>query len=271
MSETPDEPGTRYFADTADPGAEAARLRFFEETYGPRDRAALLATGLAPGMRVLEAGPGAGGMLRWLGAEVGESGRVVGVDLNPRFLPDSPSGNIEIITGDVATVPLAGGFDIVYCRFVLMHLPDPLAALVRFRELLRPGGHLVLSDLDMVGHVACDRDHPAAEGFDRIRRGLAPALRDGGIMDLEFARRLPALLDAAGFDTVALGYETHAVKGGSAEADFWKRGAMLSIEAGIAAGTLGQEARGVLPLHDDPGFAFLAPLVATATARRPAV
>jgi len=259
----------RYFANTADPGSEAARLQFFEATYGPRDRAALAAAGLAPAMRVLEIGPGAGGMLRWLSDTVGPSGAVVGIDLNPRFL-GNVAGNVEIVHGDFTTAPVAGDFDIAYCRLVLMHLPDPLAGLARIRELLRPGGSFVCSDLDMLGHIACDRDHPSAAQFDAIRAGLAPALRTAGVMDLEFSRRLPALLSAAGFETVSLSYETHAVTGGTAEADFWKRGADLSVEAGINGGTLGTDARALLPIHDDPTFAFLAPLVATAIARRPA-
>lgn len=44
---------------------------------------------------------------------------------------------------DWADVP-RGAWDIVLCRHVLEHLEEPLAALVRMRELLVPGGKLVL-------------------------------------------------------------------------------------------------------------------------------
>jgi hypothetical protein len=37
----------------------------------------------------------------------------------------------------------------VYCRFVLMHLRDPAAALARMRAMLRPGGVLVCEELDI--------------------------------------------------------------------------------------------------------------------------
>jgi ubiquinone/menaquinone biosynthesis C-methylase UbiE len=52
----------------------------------------------------------------------------------------------RMIVGDAASLPLpAGSQDIVIAAHLLEHLPDPEAALVRVRGLLKPGGLLVLA------------------------------------------------------------------------------------------------------------------------------
>lgn len=257
-----------YFAGDADAGLELARLRFLEELYDPRCRQALLTAGLEPGMRVLEIGPGAGSMLRWLADTVGSDGEVVALDLNPRFLADLALPNLTIITGDIDDAPISGPFDIVYMRFVLMHLSDPGRSLGAIKGMLRPGGALVAADLDMATHIAASVDHSGAALFDRRRAAMVDGLVDAGVMNLNFARQLGVLLRGAGLGIEALSYETHAVNGGTRAAGFWKMGSEETVKAAIRSGCTGPEAADFLPLHDDPDFCFLAPLVATAIARR---
>ena len=50
----------------------------------PYSRSFLTQSGLCKGMRVLEVGCGAGAMTPWLSQEVGQSGRVVALDINPQ-------------------------------------------------------------------------------------------------------------------------------------------------------------------------------------------
>ena len=52
---------------------------------------------------------------------------------------------IEIIVGDVTEVALDGPFDAVTMWHMLEHVPDPAGVLRRSRELLAPGGRLVVS------------------------------------------------------------------------------------------------------------------------------
>jgi ubiquinone/menaquinone biosynthesis C-methylase UbiE len=40
-------------------------------------------------------------------------------------------------------------FDLVYCRFLLIHLTEPMQALREIRNLLKPGGILVCEDGDL--------------------------------------------------------------------------------------------------------------------------
>src|SRR5262249_4605113 len=66
-------------------------------------------------------------------------GRLNGRDANVRFLEASAT----------ATGLPRGLFDLVYCRFLLIHLPEPERALVEMRALLKPGGTLVCEDGDL--------------------------------------------------------------------------------------------------------------------------
>src|SRR5690348_13050963 len=59
-----------------------------------------------------------------------------------RRLPD-----VEFREGTLDRLPLAGGtVDLVVCALALCHLPDLPPAFAEFARVLRPGGHLVVSD-----------------------------------------------------------------------------------------------------------------------------
>ncbi|MEM7176509.1 MAG: methyltransferase domain-containing protein [Pseudomonadota bacterium] len=261
-------PGGAYFAGNADAAQELARLHFLENLYDPRCQQALVAAGLAPGMRVLEIGPGAGSMLGWLSDQIGPGGHVTALDRDPRFLTGFTRPNATVITGDIRDIALTDPFDLVFMRFVLMHLPEPVKTLREIANLLRPDGALVAVDLDMCTHIAAAPWHPGAALFDRRRAALVDALVAGEVMNLNFARQLGPLIGAAGLRLEALSYETHLVEGGSDAALQWRRGSEHTVRALDATGQADPGAADFLPLHDDPDFAFLAPLVGTAIARR---
>ncbi len=263
-------PRGAYFARNADADQEHARLRFLEDLYDPRCQQALLSAGLVPGMRVLEIGPGAGSMLRWLADQVGPQGRVTALDRDPRFLSGFSRPNASVVTGDIRDVTLAGPFDLVFMRFVLMHLPNPVRTLRDILDLLGPGGALVAVDLDMCTHIAASTGHPGAALFDGRRAALVDGLVAEGVMNLNFARQIGPLIRAAGFRLEALSYETHLVEGGTEAALHWRRGSEHTVRALDATGRADPGAADFLPLHDDPDFDFLAPLVGTAIARRDA-
>ena len=52
---------------------------------------------------------------------------------------------VNVIAGDFLELDVEGPFDAVTMWHVLEHLPDPLGAVVRAVDLMRPGGRLVIS------------------------------------------------------------------------------------------------------------------------------
>lgn len=89
-------------------------------------------------------------------------------------------------------------YDIVYARFVMSHLARPDLMLTRIATWIRPGGSLVIEDVDIPGAVCT----PASPAFDRANDLMARAMRRSG-GDPELGRQLPVLLGQAGFDDVA--------------------------------------------------------------------
>ncbi|GCB50632.1 SAM-dependent methyltransferases [Streptomyces sp. NL15-2K] len=119
---------------------------------------------------VLDLGCGTGS-LSLLAAEQGH--RVTGVDRSPPMVDLARAKlagrDAVFLVGDAAAPPVGEQrFDVVLVRHVLWALPDPGRALRHWRELLRPGGRLVL--IEGVWGTA----GPVGISADRLTALLAP-------------------------------------------------------------------------------------------------
>ena len=57
--------------------------------------------------------------------------------------------NAESKCADATDIPFPDkSFDLIYCRFLLEYLPDPALAVKEMSRVLRPGGRILLQDLD---------------------------------------------------------------------------------------------------------------------------
>ena len=253
--------------------AERERLRLLAATLDPGTQRRMRALGIAAGWRCLEIGAAEGSMTRWMAEEVGASGRVVACDIDLRFLAGLRLANVEVRELDVRSAPLEeGSFDLAYCRTLLLHLPDPDAALAKLARALRPGGWLLAEDADMCVSLAADPDHPEAELFESAHRRIWNHVRAVKRFDTKFGRTLPARLLAQGLAEVGCeagaGYQT----GGSAAAELQRRNfgvnlRPLILESGVVSEA---ELERVLALYAEPSFGYLAGLTVAAWGRRPA-
>jgi SAM-dependent methyltransferase len=169
--------------------------------------------GVGEGWQCLEVGCGAGSVALWLADRVGRTGRVVVVDLDPRFLDAHGQTNLEVRRQDIRTAPLGdGSLDLVHARAVLMLIPDYRYALERMISAVRPGGWLMIEDVDcggiMTAALARYVDPPEdAPLFERMFCEVEAAFTAVG-RDVNLGSRLIGLLKDAGLENIA--GEVHA-------------------------------------------------------------
>jgi len=136
-----------YFRRVA-PEWDELRRGFFTEAVR---EAALAAAALQPGMHVADVGCGTGFLAEGLAPRVA---RVYAIDASPEMLEVacrnlSAHGNVTYLVAPGDAIPLpSGSLDACLANMYLHHCPDPALAIREMARLLRPGGVLVLTDMD---------------------------------------------------------------------------------------------------------------------------
>jgi ubiquinone/menaquinone biosynthesis C-methylase UbiE len=131
-------------------------------------------------MTVLEVGPGSGTYTLGAAQRVGEQGRLVTVDIEPKMIERvtrraEAEGieNIEARVANVYDLPFEDGtFDVVYMIAVIGEIPEPLRAMREFHRVLSPSGTLVFSEL------VVDPDYPLASTIVRMAAAAGFRLRE---------------------------------------------------------------------------------------------
>jgi ubiquinone/menaquinone biosynthesis C-methylase UbiE len=156
------------------------------------------------GARVLDVACGTGAVTRIVAAAVGETGHVVGLDVNPAMLAVAravpTAAPIEWCEGSAARPPFpAGTFDLVLCQQGLQFVPEPerAAALAEMYRVLRPGGRLALSVWRSIEYSPAFAELAAA--LARHMGAQAGVLAPFALGDAE---EVPQLVAAAGFGEV---------------------------------------------------------------------
>ena len=166
----------------------AARL---DESLAPRGPSVLLQVvrelGLRPDSRVADVGCGEGVHAFRLATHFGA--RVLGIDPVQRHLdlarqarrdqPDEVASRVSFERGSATSLPLPdASVDLVWCRDVLVHVPDVAAAHEELARVLRPGGHVVAYQMVATPLLA---DDEASWLFDVM--GVVPSSADPDVLD----------------------------------------------------------------------------------------
>ncbi len=114
----------------------------------------LLMTGLRQGMRALDVACGSGAVTRVM-AKIAGQGMATGVDLSQSRLDQARSRaasdhlEIEFVCGKAQALPFADAtFDYVHARMLFQYLEQPENVLDEMIRVTKPGGRVVLIDLD---------------------------------------------------------------------------------------------------------------------------
>lgn len=182
------------------------RLRLLSEVMGPSTRALLADVGIAAGSVCLDVGCGGGDVTFELARTAGPTGRAVGVDFDETKLDiarresaQQGLSNIAFEAQDVTEWEPREPFDVVYARFLLTHLAKPGGLIAAMRRHIRPGGVLVVEDVDFRGHFA----EPNCRALSRYVEFYTKTVQTRGA-DPNIGPRLPGLLREAGFEDIQM-------------------------------------------------------------------
>jgi len=147
-------------------------------------------------------------------------------------------------------------FDLIYSRFLMCHLTNPVAALKEMRSLLRKGGTLVCEDFEM----SAVGSSPPTSAYQRLIEISRAVDRQRGV-DSDIGAKLHTLLAEAGCEEPEIEiYQPAFLRGQPKE--FWKltlREAQSAIvEAGIASvGEMDSLCNELGKIADDPSILVL--------------
>src|SRR5271170_4145183 len=180
--------------------AAVRRLHALHGVYSPFARGVLADAGIKTGMKVADFGCGVGMTTRMLAEMVGPSGSVTGVDFSADQVEEAREisarveiGNVTFLQANACDTGLPrASFDLAYCRFLLLHLPNPAACIAEMLAVLKPGGILVLEDGDLT--TAMSQPPTALNAFADLFGRLGPTRG----LDYSMAKNLHGLVEAAG-------------------------------------------------------------------------
>ncbi|HXZ82175.1 MAG TPA: methyltransferase domain-containing protein [Acidimicrobiales bacterium] len=108
---------------------------------------------VGPGWRCADVGCGTGESTMALAALVGASGRVYAVDHAATACEVVAMSAVEVGTSQVVALVQAAedlalpeSVDLAFCRFLLMHVVEPLGVLRRMAAATRPGGYVIAQE-----------------------------------------------------------------------------------------------------------------------------
>ncbi len=156
---------------------------------------------LEPGETVLDLGSGAGFDAFLAAREVGERGRVIGVDMTPEMVERarrnaSSAGflHTEFRLGRIEALPIeSASVDAVTSNCVINLVPDKASVYREIARVLRPGGRMVVSDVVLLATLPPLVAESAAVftgcvGGAALRSDALAAIEDAGLVGIEIVK-----------------------------------------------------------------------------------
>lgn len=222
-----------YIFDEQQADPELLRLKLIEVAFDPDSIQRLNQVQIKKNASCLEIGPGAGSIFSWLGEQVGPEGRVLGIDKNTKHLAHFTEVPYEVIQGNFAEMTFENPFDLVHCRYVLIHNPEEAQLIPKIKAILKPGGYVVLEEPDFTS--ALFLNDPADLPQRHVNTAISEMFIDLGL-NPAYGLSLPQKLVQNGFEILDVQSKLHLAPGGSPVAKVMRKSTEALAEKYIDTG-----------------------------------
>jgi SAM-dependent methyltransferase len=260
-----------------DGDAELERLAFQHSVWGPVTARFFDRLKVAEGWRCLDVGAGPGLVSIDLRERVGDSGEVVALEPSDYYrewfekeIKRRGWSNVFALEGNSFDAALPRNhFDLIFIRWVIGFVPDPVKFLQPLITSLRPGGIIAVQDYI---HEGCAL-FPNGGAWDRLPEVMRAWWRSGG-GDPHVAARLPAVMKQLNLQPVD--YHPNTLTGGPHSPvtewieRFQKSQLPVMVERGLLTATEADAIWSDWQEHrENPDTLFFSPYVVDIAARRP--
>jgi SAM-dependent methyltransferase len=142
---------------------------------------------------------------------VGPTGRVVGVESNPRILETARErakaagvAQVSFLERDLTTLQVEQTFDALIGRYILQHLREPAVVLRQLVSAVRPGGMVAFLEADL---TRLGTSVPRVPLFEQVGEWVKEAFRWSGV-DVQMGLRLYRVFLEAGLTAPQLACES---------------------------------------------------------------
>ena len=198
-----------YYITTDSPklDKECQRLKHQAELTWKKESRNLFWFGLENGMSIVELGSGGGFITEKLLNLVPNSS-ITSLDISPiliekskKYLQNKVQDRITFVEASIVNTGMPDNtFDIAYGRLIFQHLPNPISAAKEIFRILKPGGKLIITDID--GELSW-LSQPSIRDIDFILNKTADLQKKAGGNRL-MGRDLLFILKESGFKNIDL-------------------------------------------------------------------
>ncbi len=163
----------------------AHRLEYLAHVFADSTRSFVLDAAPARPQSALDLGCGPGCTTHLL-AEILDCGRIIGLDNSKHFISLAKKTETPVVSfrlHDVTTTPFpVGPSDLIYCRYLLTHLREPLSTVEKWSTQLADGGRLLIEEVESI-----DTDSAVFSAYlgivESMLRKNSPELYVGPLVD----------------------------------------------------------------------------------------
>jgi ubiquinone/menaquinone biosynthesis C-methylase UbiE len=198
--------------------AEIQRLVLQGQFWTTATDQILWSAGIQPGMKVLDAGTGAGDVAFSAARLIGPTGQVLGLDNAERAIgiatvraAEYGLSNVTFLEQDLNTFEPEYPFDAIIGRLILLHQADPTVTLRRLASYAQPGALLLFQEVDLPPAIPA---LPPVPLIEQAYAWLRLAMQRAGL-DERLGLKLHQIFTGAGLPSPHIQAYTHLDTGTS--------------------------------------------------------